>query len=161
MKTLLVISVIALAFMPASHAQDSDAGAIKHFDEYLAACPKDEIRCVWFLNGNVRIGMVMQLNMSTHETTTVREVHNWAHQSHETRKLSHPQIETLKTLADEMPDSASANSRVDLVYIAYFANDSVAIKKYLRRELPREVQRFYDIGGGYIDTSHKKKSEDK
>ena len=161
MKTLLVISVITLAFMPASHAQGSDTEAVKHFDEYLAACPKDEIRCVWFLNGNVRVGMVMQLNMSKYETTTVREVHDWAHQNQKTRKLSHPQIETLKALAAEMPDSASANSRVDLVYIAYFANDSVAIKKYLRRKLPREVQRIYDIGGGYIDTSHKKKNEDK
>ena len=99
--------------------------------------------------------------MSKSETMTVREVYAWAHQSQQTRKLSHSQVETLKTLAAQMPDSASADSRVDLVYIAYFANDSASIKKYLRRELPREVQRIYDIGGGYINTSPKKKNEDK
>ncbi len=155
MRPFPAVSLLLLAFVSVAQAQDSDKAAMEHFERYLTGCPESEIRCVWFLNGSARVGMVMTLNMSASEVTTVREVHDFARQSLETRKLSQSQVKTLKTLTADMPRRAESKDPYELVYISLREGNSVVVTEYLRHKLPREVERIYDIGGGYIDTAPK------
>ena len=55
-----------------------DSPAKRHFENYLAQCGSDEIRCVWFLNEDQRVGMVMPLDLQKSDVNTVRMVHNGA-----------------------------------------------------------------------------------
>lgn len=117
MKLFLIFPLFLLTVVSSSFAQGSDKDAIESFDNYLATCPENEIRCVWFLNGSARIGMVMRIDLSSYEVHTVREVHNWAHQNAKTRDLSHSQIETLKGLIAKPPISTKGG-RLKSVFLS-------------------------------------------
>ena len=47
---------------------------IGYFKEYLSKCPEHEIRCLWFLGGDPKVGMVMTLDLKLYSVYTVRDV---------------------------------------------------------------------------------------
>jgi len=151
-KLLLILPAMILLSMDSSFAQDGDKTAIAFFENYLKQCPDHEIRCVWFPDGSVRVGMMMKLDLNAYESFTVREVHGWAHQNAETRKLSHSQVETLKGLLKTMPESSQSDERSDLVYVSFQIDGQAEQRSYSRHEIPRDIERIYDIGGGYLVT---------
>ena len=62
---LLIAPVMSLA------NDDTEVRATEAFDKHLAACPEHEIRCIWFLGGNLRIGMMTTFNLKESTVTTV------------------------------------------------------------------------------------------
>ncbi|MBI3852365.1 MAG: hypothetical protein HY298_19080 [Verrucomicrobia bacterium] len=130
-----------------------DAKATKHFQEYLAKCGTNEIRCVWFLNEKPNVAMVMTLNLQAYSVYTVREVYNWALQSEETRKLSHSQVLSLQKISGELPPSDKTVEFGKAVSVSIRKGDKVEVFKYDRKRAPTVIQRIYDIGGGYFYNS--------
>ena len=152
MTVLLTVLFLATLLESRSVGDDSevDQAAIKYFDRYLSECSESEIRCVWFLNDTVQIGMVMTIDLSKYNVHTVRDVYAHAHQSSRTRELSHSQILTLKGLMAAMPKSNAEGNRFKSVRIAFWREGKVEVREYSRAKLPRAAERIYDIGGGYV-----------
>jgi hypothetical protein len=126
------------------------AGAEQYFKQYLATCDTDEIRCLWFLQDNPHIGMVMTVNLRNYTVYTVRDVYNWAEQSSETRKLSHPQVVTLKQIVNGLPPSGKNAGFDRSVFVSIRKGSQTEVFQYDRRHAPTVIQRIYDIGGGYF-----------
>ena len=152
MKILLTVLFLATLLETRSVGDDSevDEAAIKYFNGYLSECSENEIRCVWFLNDSVQIGMVMSIDLKNSNVHTVRDVYDHAHQSSRTRELSHSQILTLKGLMAGMPKSNAEGNRFESVRIAFWREGKVEVREYARAKLPRAAERIYDIGGGYL-----------
>lgn len=128
-----------------------DAEATKYFQEYLTKCGTNEIRCVWFLDNKLTVGMVMTINLHDYSVFTVRDVYNWEFQNSETRKLSYSQVTNLQKIYNELPPSDSTADFQKSVSVSFWRKGKVKIFRYDRQHVPAEVQRIYDIGGGYFD----------
>jgi hypothetical protein len=129
---------------------------ISFFEEYLSKCPKSEVRCVWFIDDHIKVGMVMTIDLQKHEVRTVREVYDWASQKSESRKLSHTQVESLKAIVSALPLTTPNVLFGRGVHVAYVKEEKVQIRTYDRRAAPQILQRLYDIGGGYVDCQYAK-----
>jgi hypothetical protein len=132
-------------------ADDNEAvAATAYFKDYLASCGTNEIRCVWFLRDDTKIGMLMTLNLQGGTVFTEREVYNWAEQSSETRSLTHSQVLSLQDIIGQMP---SSNKRIEFsgaVSVSLWRKGKVEIFHYDRHHAPPVIRRLYDIGGGYF-----------
>lgn len=139
-----------LAILPL-RARAADANdATAHFQSYLASCGTNEIRCLWFLNNEPKVGMVMTLNLQQETAFTVREVFNWAYQSSETHPLTHAQVISLRDLTGKLPGSDPKIEFRHAVSVAVWRNGTPEIYHYDRQHPPAEIQRLYDLGGGYF-----------
>ena len=150
MRVFYKAFIFFIAFTFTSVAQDSDNTANKHFDNYLAKCSKNEVRCLWF--SNVGTGFIMKLDLTSAEVFTMIEDHDRSRKGGDVRKLTYRQTRTLKELVKNMPKSSDAESRLDSVFISFQKDGKVITRKYLRYKLPRAAERIYDIGGGDIET---------
>jgi hypothetical protein len=132
-------------------APKRDEGAKEYFKDYLAKCDTNEIRCLWFLQGNPGIGMVMTINLNKESVFTAREVYNWAEQGSEIRQLSHAQKLNLKKIIGDLPAS-DKNAEFDKsVFISLRNGSQAKIFQYNRQYVPVIIQRIYDLGGGYFE----------
>ena len=124
---------------------------IKFFEDYLSKCPENEIRCVWFLDDHIKVGMIMTMDLQKYEVATVREVYDWASQNSKTRKLSHSQVESLRSMVSILPQSTPNLLFGRGIHVAFVKDGKVQSRTYDRRVAPQIIQRLYDIGGGYVD----------
>jgi hypothetical protein len=141
---------VLMALVPQLLRAADDVDGTKHFQEYLAQCGTNEIRCVWFLQDKPNVGMVMTLNLQQESVYTVREVYNWALQNSETRKLTHPQVLSLQKISGELPPSDSTAEFARAVSVSVRRGGKVDVFRYNRQHAPAVIQRIYDIGGGYF-----------
>lgn len=133
------------------NALKQDERAKAYFRDYLTKCGTNEIRCLWFLQDNPGIGMVMTINLNEESVTTAREVYDWATQSFETRKLSHSQILNLEKIISSLPASDKNADFNKSVFVSIWNEKGVEEFQYDRQHVPGIVQRIYDIGGGYLN----------
>lgn len=147
---LLTFVAMALGILPSTAEDTRDEKGRRYFAAYLANCPADQIRCVWHLGG-YGAGMVMEIDLKNSTVFTDTKVVNWADQNTGTRKLSRYQIITLKEIMDKMPESTAPDLSLKCVSISFQHEGKVEIRRYFRSNLPRDIQRIYDIGGDYID----------
>jgi len=136
----------------AAHPQVVAGEAARHFQDYLAKCPANEIRCIWFWNDRPLFGMLMTIDLRNSSVHTVCEVHDWASQNDENRKLSYSQVTTLKKLSGELPPSDMHVELRRAVSVSIRKGNDVQIFRYDRRRAPAVIQRIYDIGGGYFSS---------
>ena len=94
--------------------------------------------------------MVMTLNLQAETTFTVREVFNWAYQSSQTHPLTHAQVISLRDLTGRLPGSDLKIEFSHAVSVAISRNGKAEIYHYDRQHPPAEIQRLYDLGGGYF-----------
>ncbi|OHB74215.1 MAG: hypothetical protein A2Z34_10300 [Planctomycetes bacterium RBG_16_59_8] len=112
-----------------------------------------EIRMSWFSRGDPGIVMRCAVNLNTYEVMTVRHVHDWAEQSHETRKLSDAQVLALTGIGDALPKSIRPWGVYHLVIVSVGESRDRKLYVYKRYELPPEIVRLYDLTGAYIYTN--------
>jgi len=80
-----------------------NAAAKQHFKDYLAKCDTNEIRCVWFLQNDPRIGMAMTIHLDQETVFIVRDVYGHALQGGDgDRRLAHSQVLTLKKNSQQL-----------------------------------------------------------
>ena len=133
---------------------DQDAAAKRYFEHYLANCDTNAINCLWFLQNQPGIGMVMTIHLDQETVFTVRDVYNWALQGGDgTRRLTHSQVLTLKQIIGNLPASDKNADFNKSVFISIRNGEKVEVFQYDRRHAPAIVQRIYDIGGGYLETN--------
>ena len=147
---LRYILLILLVWTPFVHAAEPDAQAKRHFQDYLAECGTNEIRCLWFHDDTATVGIVMQLNLADYSVRDYRDVYNWAHQGGGDRKMSHPQLLTLQKIIGDLPPSDKKADYRWSVFVAVRRDGKVEVFQYDRRRVPPIVQRIYDLGGGYF-----------
>jgi hypothetical protein len=129
---------------------------IQFFEDHLSKCPENEIRCVWFPNDHIKVGMLMTINLQNYSVHTVREVYDWAQQSAEARKLSHPQVESARTLLTTMPPTVENIPFGKGVHVSFWREGKLQTVTYDRGAAPLVLQRLYDIGGGYLHCTYAK-----
>src|SRR5947207_282496 len=105
MRWCYLFLLLTIVAAPLRAAEDTNA--IKYFEGFLNGCGTNEIRCIWFLQDQPRVGMVMTLNLSMATVFTAREVYNWATQASGNRKLTQPQVVSLHEIMEHMPPSES------------------------------------------------------
>jgi hypothetical protein len=134
-------------------APKQDEGAKEHFKDYLAKCDTNEIRCLWFLQDNPEIDMVMTINLNKESVFTAREVYNWAEQGSQIRQMSHSQKLNLEKIIGDLPAS-DKNAEFDKsVFVSLRNGSQTKIFQYNRQHIPAIIQRIYDLGGGYFEGS--------
>src|SRR5208283_5560074 len=109
-----------------------------------------EIRCLCFLQYNLRIGMVMTINLNQESVFTARECYDYAEQGSETRQLSHSQILNLEKIISSLPASDKNADFNKSVFVSIRNGKNVEVFQYDPQQAPGIVQRIYDIGGGYL-----------
>jgi hypothetical protein len=142
------LPLLSVACLPLRAADDTNA--IKYFETFLNNCGTNEIRCLWFLQDQPKVGMVMTLNLPMATVYTAREVYNWATQASDNRKLTQPQVISLQEIIEHMPPSESTVRFAEAISIAIRRNGAVDVYHYHRIHPPSVIQRLYDIGGGYF-----------
>lgn len=130
--------------------------SIRFFEDYLSKCPESEVRCVWFINDHIKVGMVMTIDLRKYEVSTVREVFDWASQASESRELSQSQVESLKAIVSALPLTTPNVLFGRGIHVSYVKEGKVQSRTYDRRAAPQILQRLYDIGGGYLDCQYAK-----
>ena len=156
MKILFVTLGVLFLIVGTGGAQGAfDKEATRSFDSYLSQCPENEIRCIWFRNGQVGAGMKMTIDLEKQSVLTFRHLYNHARQNAKIRELSRHQVKTLKSMILKMPKSTKDVERLDSVFVSYRKGDKVEVRRFLRTKLPRDVERLYDIGGGEIERTKK------
>jgi hypothetical protein len=130
-----------------------DAEAKQFFDDYLMHCETNAINCLWFLQNNPRIGMKMTIHLDQATVTTERDVYNWATQYEGTRQLTYSQGLTLKQIISHLPRSDEKADRNTSVFISMRNGNNVDLFQCDRRHVPCNIQRIYDIAGGYFETN--------
>ena len=130
-----------------------DAEAKQFFDDYLLHCDTNAINCLWFLQNNPRIGMKMTIHLDQATVTTERDVYNWATQYEGTRQLTYYQVLNLKQIISLLPRSDEKADRHTSVFISMRNGKNVEVFQYDRHHVPCNVQRIYDVGGGYFETN--------
>jgi hypothetical protein len=147
---MLRYAYIFLALIPSLVRATEDGDAARFFQDYLTKCGTNEIRCLWFLQGSSRTGMMMTLNLQNYTGFTAREVYNWATQASETHTLTHSQVLRLKEITGQMPPSEQNLEFRRTVSISIRSGAKVQVFHYDRQHAPAVIQRIYDIGGGYF-----------
>lgn len=135
-------------------ASAEEFSAEKLSEDYLNACGTNEIRCLWFLDNNPRVGMVMTIDLDRQTVFTVREVYNFAAEAAETRTLSHSQVLNLKEMMNALPMPDSDNDFSESVFVSVRSGERTLVFRYNRRYIPPTVRRIYDIAGGYLESSN-------
>jgi hypothetical protein len=131
-----------------------NAASKQHFKDYLAKCDTNELRCVWFLQDNPRIGMVMTIRLDQETVLTGRDFYGWALQGGDgNRRLSHPQVLTLKQIICNLPPSDKMADFNKSVFTSVRNGKNVEVFQYDRHRCPAIILRVYDIGGGYFETN--------
>jgi hypothetical protein len=139
---------IFLVLIPSLVRAADDSDAAKYFEDYLANCGTNEIRCIWFLDDRPNVGMVMTLSLLDHKVYTAREVYNWATQNSGTHKLTHPQVVSLQKIVGQLPASDEKVEFKRAVSVSIRRGGKVEVFHYDRQHAPAVIQRLYDIGGG-------------
>jgi RNA polymerase sigma factor (sigma-70 family) len=117
----------------------------------------NEIRLSWFLDGNPKVAMVCTADLTGCQVTTSREVHDWASQATETRKLSHAQVTTLGKLIKRLPLSSKAPDLKNLILVSTSEDGQPRTCLYDRLNPPRDVIRLYDLTGARLDFGRSEK----
>lgn len=141
---LTLISLIVLS-IPSLLGPTEDAEAKEYFENHLKLCKANEIRCVWFLRDEQRIGMLMTIDLTNSTIYTGRDVFNWALQGQHTRELSKAEIKRINQIISELP---APDKNVDFtrgVSIAIRKEDKVLVRRYDRRNAPKAIRSLYDI----------------
>jgi hypothetical protein len=152
--TLGVLLFLGVTGLPAS---ESKAGAPEqekseaYFTSYLRGCKAGEIRCLYFLHDDGRIGMVMTIDLRTGSVYTAREVYDWATQGAETRQISRARTKLLEGLIAPMQPSEAKVSFSRSLFVAIRWGDNTQIYQYARQDPPLVVHRIYDVSGGYLE----------
>ena len=128
----------------------SDAGPKTHFEYYLSQCDTNEVRCLWFLGDNPKVGMVITVSLNKDTVFTVREVFDWAEQGAKKEPLSLSTHSEIKNLIPELPASDKSAAFAGSVFIAARTDGPLKIYQYNRRHPPEVMRRIYDLGGGYF-----------
>lgn len=123
--------------------------------KYLESCPSNEVRLLYFLHDSIGIQMVMTIDLSKYSVYMVRHVSDHALQSSKTRELSHAQIEKIKGILKELP-ATTEQPDAKTLYLAYWLDGKLNLRKYSRQRPPSQIDRLYDIGGGYLDIEDRK-----
>ena len=126
---------------------------LTHFQTYLAACPENEIRCLWFLRNELQVGMIMKVDLNAHTVYTVREVFNHALQAQQTLPLNPQQVTLLEGTKLELQINETSKT-VDFtkaVHVAYWHQGVRQTRSYLRVEAPRVISDIYATCGFSCD----------
>lgn len=131
---------------------------LEHFTSYLSKCPKNEIRCLWFVDDRVSVGMLMQIQLQESKVYTVREVFNHALQNQKTREMSHYQIVVAQELLPGLPASTPGVPFAEGLHLSFWLGKKLHTVTYSRKAVPLLVQRLYDVGGGAADFTYAKEN---
>lgn len=146
------------SFRPSNKPEVSTAehnpSAKQYFENYLNQCGTNEIRCLWFLDNNPRVAMVMTIDLSRETVFTAREVYDFAEEAAETRTLSHSQVLNLKETMNALPMPDSDNDFSESVFESVRSGERTLVFRYNRRYIPPTLRRIYDIAGGYLESSN-------
>jgi hypothetical protein len=150
MRKASLCAWLAMLLLPASLRAAEDTNAIKYFEGFLNGCGTNQIRCLWFLQDQPRVGMVMTLNLPMATVFTAREVYNFATQGSDNRKLTQPQVVSLQEIIEHMPPSEPTVRFSEAISVSIRRTGNVEVFHYHRTHPPPVIQRLYDIGGGYF-----------
>jgi hypothetical protein len=130
--------------------QTPEEGAKAYFKNYLAKCSTNEIICLWFLQDNPKVRMIMDIDLKEESVSTLRDT-DWAVQSFKTRKLSNSQILNLKKITGSLPQSDKNADFNKSVFVSLRNGSEVEVFQYDRQHALGIVRRMYDICGGYLN----------
>jgi hypothetical protein len=129
---------------------------LEHFTGYLSKCPENEIRCLWFMDDSISVGMIMQIQLQVSKVYTVRDVFNHALQIQKTREMSHYQMVVAKELLPGLPASTPGVPFAEGLHISFWLGKKLHTVTYSKKAVPLLVRRLYDVGGGDGDFTYAK-----
>lgn len=119
-----------------------------YYDNYLYQCPENEVRCLWFADKDMKVGMLMWLDTITKASYTLQNGEK------------HPLLgKTVKTIDSDILEQQKAKlvaatptvNFAEDVHIAFWYKGKLLKRSYSRSDIPQAVQRIYEIGGVPLD----------
>ena len=134
----------------APHQTVTESSAKQHFSDYLNSCGTNEVRCLWFLQDDPRVGMLMTIRLDEKKVDTVRDVYNWAEQGAKTRLLDEYQVDKLQQIIGHLPPPDNNGQYSSSVFVSMWEGNTAKVFQYDRRNAPAVIRQIFDIGGGYF-----------
>jgi hypothetical protein len=125
-------------------------GVKQHFEGFLKAGGTNEVRCLWFLQDDPRIGMEMVIHLDDKSAYTVRDVYDWAEQAAETHRLDDVQVSKIQEITSHLPPSDNNSPYVSSVFISINNGSTNKVFQYDRHCTPAIIRELYDFAGGYV-----------
>jgi hypothetical protein len=125
-------------------------GTRQHFESFLNVNRTNEVRCLWFLQDDPRIGMEMVIHIDDKSAYTVRDVYDWAEQAAETHRLDDVQVSKIQDITSHLPPSDNNSPYVSSVFISINNGSTNKVFQYDRHYTPAVIRELYDFAGGYI-----------
>jgi hypothetical protein len=153
---LLLCLVFALSgglmgcLMTGRHASANLPASRQYFHDYLNQCATNEIRCLWFLQDDPRIGMEMTVRLQARAVQTIRDHYDWAREESPWRNLDYLDISQLDKIVHHLPPPAETSPYASTVFVAVPTDGTNRIYQYDRHYPPGEVRKLYQFTGGYF-----------
>jgi hypothetical protein len=158
-RFLPILSLLLLALRPAPLAAQIGVSEIPRPDAmqmrflfYLEDCGPDEVRCVWFHNHSLNVGLKMTLDLRRGSVATEREVVDWATQGGEppAGQLDAAQISEVRQIIAQLPPSQDAFAMAECLLLAHREGGKVGISQYNLVTPPPFVSHLYALAKAYI-----------
>jgi hypothetical protein len=124
--------------------------AQQHFESFLKTCGTNEVRTLWFLQDDPRIGMEMTIRLDDESVYTVRDVYDWAEQGAETHKLDDVQTGKIQLIISQPPAPDKHSQYASSVFVAFNDSGTNRVFQYDRHYTPAAIMELYGVAGGYF-----------
>jgi hypothetical protein len=132
------------------HAAAFVDGAKQYFENYLHASGTNEVRCLWFLQDDPRIGMEMTIHIDQESISTERDFYNWAEQGAETHKLDDVQTFKIQQIISQLPAPDKHSRYASTVFVSINDGGTNKVFQYDRHYTPAVIKELYGLAGGYF-----------
>jgi len=119
-------------------------------EERLKQCNKKEVKCIWYSN-YFSVANTLSFDFNTQSITDFRYLYDYSTRGDARRRIATKNVHKLKKILQQLPKSHKDINPLDSLSIAYWEKNQLKIVRYSRKNLPLEVRRIYDIGGGLIN----------
>jgi hypothetical protein len=122
-------------------------GARQYFENFLNTCGTNEVRCLWFLQDDPRIGMEMTIHLDNESVDTVRDVYDWAAQGAETHKLDDVKTMKIQQIISQPPLPDKHSRYACSVFVAINDGGTNKVFQYDRHYTPAAIEELYGVAG--------------
>ena len=130
--------------------KSSAADARQYFQTYLDQCAEDEVRCLWFLQDDPRIGMEMTLKLRTKTVETARDHYLRSRDQLTEHTLDDLDIRQIGQIISHLPPPDASSPYGSTLFVAVRNGGATRVSAYDRHFSPGGVRELYRIAGAYF-----------
>ena len=150
MRGWAVVLGLALAGCSTVNPPGHPAAARQYYADYLQQCGKGEIRCLWFLQDDPRLGMELTLDLDTHKTEAVRDPFQGQREEMSHFELDDLEVSEINRLLSHLPAAEASAPYGSTIFLARRVEGAIRVWQYNRHYPPGEVRALFNLTNTYF-----------